>query len=145
MHASTYLGTEQRILVPSFDHAVGDPVPGAIVIEPSHTIVLVEGNYLLLGRLHTAAAPTQLLLLLHLCRTEEPPWGTLQSLFDETWFVDCEVDTAMARVFARQTAIGLAPEESRLRITNNDRPNALQVLASRPRATVLVPSVPYST
>lgn len=75
--------------------------------------------------------------------TEEPPWASLQQLFDETWFVDCEVDTAMARVFARQTAIGLAPEESQLRIQSNDRPNALQVLASRPRATVLVPSAPF--
>lgn len=35
--------------MPSFDHAAGDPVLGAIVIEPRHTIVLVEGNYVLLG------------------------------------------------------------------------------------------------
>lgn len=75
--------------------------------------------------------------------TEEAPWSTLRSLFEETWFIDCDVDTAMARVFSRQTAIGLAPEDSQARIAGNDRPNALQVLACRSRASVLVPSVPF--
>lgn len=34
---------------PSFDHGVGDPVPGDIPVLPSHRIVVTEGNYLLLG------------------------------------------------------------------------------------------------
>ena len=29
--------------VPSFDHGVGDPVPDAIRVEPSHRIVICEG------------------------------------------------------------------------------------------------------
>lgn len=44
--------TDQPIPVPSFDHAAGDPVDGDIVIEPRHSIVLVEGNYLLLGMIN---------------------------------------------------------------------------------------------
>jgi pantothenate kinase len=35
--------------VPSFDHGIGDPVPGDIRVTPEHGIVLVEGNYLYLG------------------------------------------------------------------------------------------------
>ena len=37
------------MLLPSFDHGVGDPVEGDIVVGPDHRLVLVEGNYLLLG------------------------------------------------------------------------------------------------
>ena len=36
-------------LFPSFDHAVGDPKEAEIHIEPHHRVVLIEGNYLLLG------------------------------------------------------------------------------------------------
>jgi pantothenate kinase len=48
---------------PGFDHVVGDPEPGAIVIPAGVRLVIVEGNYLLLGRLedgHTEADGTPL-------------------------------------------------------------------------------------
>jgi len=38
-----------EVHVPSFDHGVGDPVEGDIVVRPRHRLALVEGNYLLLG------------------------------------------------------------------------------------------------
>ena len=34
---------QDEVLVPSFDHAVGDPIEEDIVISKSHRIVLVEG------------------------------------------------------------------------------------------------------
>lgn len=104
--------------VPSFDHGVGDPVQGDIRVLPSHRVVLVEGNYLLL---------------------DEPPWSQLLPLFDETWYVECDVDEAMSRVFARQTGHGVAPEVSRGRISGNDRPNAELVARTSARAERLVP------
>ena len=36
-------------LLPSFDHGVGDPVPDGVRVVAQNKIVLVEGNYLLLG------------------------------------------------------------------------------------------------
>lgn len=42
---------DEVILAPSFDHGTGDPVEKDISIERHHSIVIVEGNYLLLGRL----------------------------------------------------------------------------------------------
>lgn len=36
-------------MLPSFDHGVGDPVPDGIQVIPQNKIILVEGNYLLLG------------------------------------------------------------------------------------------------
>ena len=58
-----------------------DPEEDAIAVTPSHKVVFVEGNYLLLP---------------------EEPWSQLHSgdageaLLDETWFVDTSVDEAGA-------------------------------------------------
>lgn len=46
---SCYFGVAGMVLVPSFDHGVGDPIEDDIRVEQHHRIVLVEGNYLLLG------------------------------------------------------------------------------------------------
>jgi pantothenate kinase len=35
--------------VPSFDHGIGDPIEGGIVVLPQHRFVLVEGLYVLRG------------------------------------------------------------------------------------------------
>ncbi len=40
---------EAAVAVPSFAHGVGDPVPGDIRVAARHRVLLVEGNYLLLG------------------------------------------------------------------------------------------------
>lgn len=124
------------ILAPSFDHGVGDPVRGGVEVAPRHRLVLVEGNYLLL--------PLQ-------------PWSQLVGdgdgdgdggkketsspppLFDQTWFLDVELDEAMERVRRRQVAAGVITEEvSKARIEGNDRPNAEMVAATKERADVVV-------
>jgi hypothetical protein len=35
---------------------------------------------------------------------DEPPWHELVDLFDDTWYIDCDVDVAMGRVYDRQVA-----------------------------------------
>ena len=42
-------GAEQHVLVPTFDHGVGDPVEDDITILPCHRLVIVEGLYVLRG------------------------------------------------------------------------------------------------
>jgi pantothenate kinase len=116
------LRAKPEVLVPSFDHAVGDPIEDDLRVGPEHRIVLVEGNYVL-------------------CDVE--PWARLRDLFDESWMITCGVDEAMERVFKRQTAIGLKPEESRLRIASNDRPNAELITNYAHRASLRVPSLPF--
>lgn len=64
------------------------------------------------------------------------------NVFDETWFVDCDVDTAMERVFQRQVGHGRSAEVARWRVENNDRKNAMQIAATAQRADLLVPSLP---
>lgn len=54
---------EHAFWVPSFDHAIKDPVECDISISSAQGIVLLEGNYLLL---------------------DEHPWNLIQDLVDET-------------------------------------------------------------
>lgn len=107
--------------VPTFDHAIHDPVEGGCRVERSHRIVLIEGNYLLLP---------------------ERPWVDLveEGVYDETWFVDTDVDEAMRRIEARHVSVGRTPEEAKRRAESNDRLNAnLVVEKCRGLADVLIP------
>ena len=42
-------GSGAGVPVPTFAHGLGDPVHGDACVMPHHNIVLIEGNYLLLG------------------------------------------------------------------------------------------------
>jgi pantothenate kinase len=105
---------------PAFDHAEKDPRPNAIEVTPSVPLVIVEGNYLLMRE-----------------------WQ-LEPLFDLRVFLDCDLDTAMERVALRHLACGISQteEEARDRALNNDRLNALEILADgcRDRADLILPS-----
>ena len=103
---------------PGFDHAVGDPEEGHVLVQPSVTVVLVEGLYLL----HRGDG-----------------WGALEGLLDATWYLDTPPETAQQRLCARhQQAWGISAEEARQRIALNDGPNAELVRQGRARASGLV-------
>jgi pantothenate kinase len=74
---------------------------------------------------------------------EDEPWNQLESLWSDTWYIDCPLDVAMQRIFARQTGNGLTPEASLARIQGNDRPNGQVVATSKQRARLVVPSLPF--
>ena len=67
--------------LPTYSRVKSDPVPGGVELKPSHEMVLVEGNYLLLE--------------------EDPRWAPLAKLWDEKWFVRCASATEQ-----RQRLIG---------------------------------------
>jgi len=92
------------IRAPSFDHRVKDPVENDIPINPSHRIVLIEGNYI------------QLTI---------PPWDEATRLLDEKWFITVERDVARGRVITRHLVAGIAKteEEAGKRFDENDWPN----------------------
>ncbi len=107
---------------PTFDHGEGDPVSGGVCIEPHHSIVFVEGLYLLL---------------------DVDPWRRLRNVFDEAWYIDVDVDEAMRRLFRRQTRNGRSPRDARRRIETNDRVNAMQVQEAVENADMLLPSLNF--
>ncbi|KAJ2781077.1 hypothetical protein H4R18_003072 [Coemansia javaensis] len=101
------------VRVPSFDHTVGDPVPAAIEIRPSHRVVLVEGLY---------------------AHASEQPWAEMAQLADELWWISpCSAAQCRARLAQRHVAAGLAADmaAAELRIATNDDLNSKFILAHR--------------
>ncbi|KAK9813528.1 hypothetical protein WJX73_005109 [Symbiochloris irregularis] len=109
--------------LPSFDHAVGDPVENDILIHAQHRVVLIEGLYVLL---------------------DEPPWDAIKELMDESWFVDADIEAALERVIQRQVANGAPHKEAAHRVATNDRVNAELVYKSRARADLVLPYLPLA-
>jgi hypothetical protein len=92
-----------RASLPEYDRVLSDPVDDAVVVEESHQIVLVEGNYLILGLLTEEVEPTgntntplptsklekacdDLLCPIPI-GDEIRRWRDVAALWDETWFV----------------------------------------------------------
>jgi pantothenate kinase len=58
-------------------------------------VVIVEGNYILL---------------------EEGSWKDISDMFDEKWFIDVNLDTAMQRVENRHISTGKPPDVAKWRV-----------------------------
>lgn len=107
---------------PVFEHGVGDPVEGAVTVPSAIRLVLVEGLYLAL---------------------REDDWAQVAEQFDETWFLDTPLETALARLESRhRQAWKMTHEQAAVRINGNDRLNAHLVLATRESADFLLADRP---
>lgn len=108
---------DRTVYAPAFDRHLEEPIAGAIAIEPRHTSVITEGNYLL----HDADG-----------------WERVQPLLDECWFVDCEATTRTARLVARHVEHGRTEAEAEAWVRDVDGPNARLVGAGIARADRIV-------
>lgn len=86
-----------------------------IPIEPTHRIVIFEGNYLAL---------------------DKEPWRTAAGLMDEVWFVEADLGVARRRLARRHVAAGIAKdeEEGDRRALENDLPNGEEIVANRSKS-----------
>ncbi|CAA7056140.1 unnamed protein product [Microthlaspi erraticum] len=116
------LRDEGSVYVPSFDHGVGDPVEQDIFVSLQHKVVIVEGNYVLL---------------------EDGSWKDISDMFDDKWFIDVNLDTAMQRVESRHISTGKPPDVAKWRVDYNDRPNAELIMKSKTNANVLIRSISF--
>ncbi|KAH9990378.1 P-loop containing nucleoside triphosphate hydrolase protein [Xylariaceae sp. FL0662B] len=110
------------IYLPSFDHAVKDPVADDISIPPSVSLVILEGNWLLY---------------------DEEPWRRISKLVDETWFIDVDRNLARDRVARRHIRSGIETswEAAIRRAETNDVPNGEDVRRKLIKPDVTVQSV----
>lgn len=115
-------GSGTVIRVPTFDHAVKDPVPDAVAIYPRHRLVVIEGLYAFLN---------------------VDPWNEAGELLDERWLVQIEEDRARTRLIKRHVLTGVADnlEEATKRADENDMPNGRFLLEHSLPPTRSVPSI----
>jgi pantothenate kinase len=113
-------GSEEKVYIPGFDHAKGDPEKDAYIYQRSdHSVVICEGLY-----------------LLH--------WYQIREMFDFTVFIDADVDTCISRLKIRNQCIpGYTKEEIEIRCEVVDRVNAMAVLKSKEFAKTVVKSVAF--
>lgn len=95
----------QVLSAPSFDHALKDPTPNAIVIHPYHRIVVLEGLYTFLSI---------------------EPWNAASKLLDERWWVEVDEEEAKRRLIKRHVRSGVTKdeEEALWRAEQNDLPSS---------------------
>jgi len=96
------------IYAPTFDHEAKDPVENGTCITNDASIVIIEGNYLLL---------------------DEPGWREIAGLVDFRVFVDADPEEARDRVAKRHVQAGIERnlEDAYRRVDTNDYLNGILI------------------
>ena len=93
---------------PGFDREADSVVPDAIVLAPTATTFLIEGNYLLLN---------------------QPVWRDLRRFWDQAIWLDVNETVLRRRLVQRWLDHGLSSEAARARVEDNDMVNARLIVA----------------
>jgi len=103
---------------PGYSRKIEDTVEDAFTVAAEVKVLVVEGNYLLLG---------------------DEPWAGVKPLLDFSAFITVPRDLVRARLMNRHAAEGLFTEErNRAHIERNDLPNYDLVMRSQDRADVVI-------
>ncbi|PPB48282.1 nucleoside/nucleotide kinase family protein [Arthrobacter pityocampae] len=101
------------VYAPAFERRLEQPLANALPVTPACSLLVTEGNYLLL---------------------DTPGWREARSLIDEVWFVDVEPGLRRKRLVARHIQSGKTPAAAEDWVRRVDDPNAALVAATRDRA-----------
>jgi pantothenate kinase len=110
---------EDEVVIPVFDRAIEIARAGARRVPRSVRILVVEGNYLLLGR---------------------APWSGLAGLFDLRVLIETPEVVLRERLAARWQGYGLSPEAITAKLEENDLPNGRVVVAESTGADLRLPT-----
>lgn len=102
------------VYLPEFHREMEDSIAGAVAVDPSTPLVVVEGNYLLV-------------------------WPEVRARLNECWYLEPPEELRQARLAARHRRYGRSADEARERTRGSDQRNAEIVAASRDGADVVVP------
>ena len=108
--------TDEVVYAPSYERSLEEGVAGAIAVQPSTQLIVVEGNYLLLS---------------------DSPWNQVQALLDETWFVDVPQELRVGRLTQRHQQFGRSAPDAADWVQYTDEPNARRIEAERAKADVM--------
>ncbi|KAK7201663.1 hypothetical protein NESM_000231200 [Novymonas esmeraldas] len=115
-------GLYDDVLVPSFDHGVGDPQERDIRIPGSAGVVIVEGNYVLYRG--------------------TPEWAAVSDLFDVKVFLACDRGVCTERLCQRHMkAWGISHKEAMVRASGSDTTNGDLVDTTAANAHVVLHSI----
>lgn len=102
------------VFAPGFDRDLEQPLAAAIAVDPEVSVVITEGNYLLV---------------------DAEPWQQVPRLLDEVIFVRLDDELRRERLIARHVQFGKAPDQARAWVEQVDEPNARLIAATAVRAS----------
>jgi pantothenate kinase len=107
---------QHTIYAPEFRRDLEEPIAAALPVEPHITLIVIEGNYLLLP---------------------EEPWAQLRDLIDEIWYCESDEQTRLNNLIARHRAYGKSDQDARNWALGPDQKNAELIYATRSHADVI--------
>ena len=108
VHLMKRLQARDHVYAPAFDRSRDLSVAGAVDVDPSLPIVIVEGNYLMF---------------------DEPVWNVLPGIWDLTVRLDVPMSELRARLIQRWLNQNLSRAAATRRAESNDIPNAHRIIA----------------
>ena len=102
-------GPGEVVSAPLFNRDLEESIAGAVPVPHEVTLVVTEGNYLLLG---------------------EGAWVDVRGLLDEAWFITVPDEDRLERLVARHLAGGKSPAEAYAWAHGSDQRNAELVVAT---------------
>jgi pantothenate kinase len=109
--------TTSTVWAPEYRRSVEESIGGALEIAPEVTLLVTEGNYLLL---------------------DDAPWGRIRGLLDEAWFLAPDEATRRDRLIARHEQVGRTHDEAVARADGSDAANATVIARTAHRADVVL-------
>lgn len=108
---------KEEIYFPIFHREIEESIAAEGVIHPHTSLVLTEGNYLLL---------------------ENDGWAQVKSTLTESWYVDIDNDKRMSRLVARHIKYGKDPSAAHAWANGTDAQNAELIETTRAKADVII-------
>jgi pantothenate kinase len=108
---------DHEVYAPSFRRSVDEPIAGEIAVPAGASLVVVEGNYLLV---------------------DAEPWDRVKPLLDEAWFCVTSPQDRVRRLVDRHTRHGRTPAAATAWATEVDGANAGLIEETAVRADLLV-------
>lgn len=108
---------DNAIYAPTFDRTLDESIGSAVPIGPETTLIVTEGNYLLLT---------------------EGQWPAARKAVDEVWYLDVPAGTRTDRLVRRHCGFGSSPHVAERWVRDVDQPNANAIEAVRSRADLIV-------
>ena len=105
------------VYAPKFDRDIEEPIVGAIPVGPTDGLVIVEGNYLLLGK---------------------APWARIRPALKLCAYLELDDATRRSRLVDRHVRYGKTRREAERFVRNSDEQNAQLVKATRNSADFVV-------
>ncbi len=110
-------GGDPVVYAPQFRRDLEEPIGSAIPVLPTQTLIVTEGNYLLL---------------------DQDAWPSARAAIDEVWFLVPSEEIRLERLFERHMRFGRSREEAWARSLGTDQRNAELISATASSADLLV-------